>query len=167
MEKLLVTLMIASFGGFVGLKLKIPAGAMIGAMVFVAAYNIWSSEGFIPSNFKIAAQVVVGGMMGLNFTMDTVTSLKYMIVPAVVMFLGLSVLSIALGLLLWKTTGMDLTTALFSTSPGGLTEMILISQDYGADISKVAVLHLIRLIGVVTALPMAIRVFIRLVEAKG
>ncbi|AOT72192.1 AbrB family transcriptional regulator [Geosporobacter ferrireducens] len=164
MERIFITLIIASLGGLVGVKLKIPAGAMIGAMIFVAVYNIWSSKGFIPENFKIAAQVLVGGMLGLNFTMDTLYGLKQMLIPALVMILGLIVLSILLGFVISKTTGMDLLTSLFSSAPGGLTEMILTSEAYGADTSKVAVLHLIRLISVITVLPLVIKGFIRYIH---
>lgn len=157
MERVLITLLVACAGGIVGMKLKIPAGAMIGAMIAVAAYHIWCGKGEIPANFKIAAQIIVGGMLGLNFSMDTLYGLKEMALPAIVMLIGLMVLSVILGIVVAKTTGMDLITALFSSAPGGITEMTLASEAYGADTPKVAILHLMRLISVITILPIVIK----------
>lgn len=161
MERIFVTLLIACIGGIIGIKLKIPAGAMIGAMIAVAAYHIWSGKGELPINFKIAAQIIVGGMLGLNFSMDTLHGLKDMALPAIVMLLGLMLLSVVLGIVVAKTTGLDLITALFSSAPGGITEMTLASEAYGADTPKVALLHLMRLISVITVLPLVIKAVLK------
>lgn len=164
MEKIIYTLVVAGAGGIIGIKLKIPAGALVGAMISVAVYNIWCGKGHIPTNFKLLAQIVVGGMLGLNFTMETIHGLKTILVPALIMLSGLMVLNLLLGLLLYKTTGLDLITALFSSAPGGLTEMVLTAEAYGADTSKVALLHLMRLISVITILPWVIKGFIKIMN---
>ncbi|MFZ5967882.1 MAG: AbrB family transcriptional regulator [Bacillota bacterium] len=161
MEKMIYTLVVAFLGGFLGIKLKIPAGALIGAMVAVAAYNISGGKGYIHPNFKVAAQIVIGGILGLSFTMETLYGLKELWVPAVVMIVGLMVLSLTLGVLISKFAGIDPITALFSSAPGGLTEMVITAEAYGADIKKVALLHLMRLITVITVMPVAIKVFLK------
>lgn len=158
MDKVFYTLLVAGLGGIIGIKLKIPAGALIGAMIFVAIYNITTGRGEIPFNMKILAQIVVGGMIGLNFKMETVYELKNLIAPALMLVLGLTVFSICLGFIISKLTGLDLITALFSCSPGGLTDMTLIAEEYGAETPKVALLHLMRLITVITVLPIVINI---------
>lgn len=164
MDKIIYTLLIAGAGGYIGIKLKIPAGALIGAMVFVAIYNIYTGQGEIPKNFKLAAQILVGGMIGLNFTMETIKGLKELIIPALMLVIGLTLFSISLGFVISKLTGLDLVTALFSCSPGGLTDMTLISEAYGAQTYKVALLHLIRLITVITVLPLVIKLFSQFIK---
>ncbi|MPM28603.1 hypothetical protein SDC9_75129 [bioreactor metagenome] len=157
MDKIIYTLIIAAIGGYVGIKLKIPAGAMIGAMVFVAIYNIKTSQGYIPRDFKLVAQVVVGAMLGLNFNMESILALKKLILPSIVLVVGLTVFSLLLGILIHKITGLDLVTALFSSSPGGLTDMSLLSEAYGAQTHVVALMHLIRLTTVITVFPILIK----------
>ncbi|EQB88135.1 membrane AbrB-like protein [Clostridium punense] len=157
MEKIIYTLIVAAIGGYVGIKLKIPAGAMIGAMVFVAIYNIKTSQGYIPRDFKLVAQVVVGAMLGLNFNMESILALKKLILPSIVLVVGLTVFSLLLGILIHKITGLDLVTALFSSSPGGLTDMSLLSEAYGAQTHVVALMHLIRLTTVITVFPILIK----------
>ncbi|MCT4618431.1 MAG: AbrB family transcriptional regulator [Marinisporobacter sp.] len=165
MDKIIYTLAVAGMGGFVGIKLKIPAGAFVGAMIAVAIFNIYTEVGHIPSSFKIIAQIVVGGMIGLNFTMETVRGLKDLILPAFILVVGLTVFSIALGFIISKISGIDLITSLFSCSPGGLTDMALISEAYGAQTPKVVLLHLMRLITVITVLPFVIKMFAQYVKS--
>lgn len=156
MDKIIYTLVIAFIGGFIGIKLKIPAGALIGAMFAVAAYNMYTGKGDIPANFKLIAQIVVGGMIGLNFNTGTISGLKELIVPSFLLAAGLILNSIILGFVISKLTGLDMITALFSSAPGGIADMTLISDAYGADTPKVALLHLVRLISVISMMPFAI-----------
>lgn len=44
--------------------------------------------------------------------------------------------------------------------------MTLISEAYGADITKVALLHLMRLVTVITIMPLAIKVFTNIIYKK-
>lgn len=158
MDRIIYTLLVGTIGGYLGIKFKIPAGAMIGSMAFVSIFNIFTSSGYVPANFKIIAQIVIGAMIGLNFTMDSILGLKKIIVPAIVLVIGLTTLSIILGLIIHKVTGLDLKTALFSAAPGGLTDMTIMSESFGAQSNIVALLHLIRLTTVLTILPIVIKV---------
>ncbi|WP_461205102.1 AbrB family transcriptional regulator [Clostridium sp. DL1XJH146] len=157
MYKIIVTLLVACAGGIVGIKLKIPAGALIGAMISVAIYNIYGGQADIPKNFKLVAQMVVGGLIGLNFTMQTFIELKKIILPTIILVCGLMIFSVAIGYLIYRFTGMDLVTAMFSSAPGGLADMTLISEAYGADVPKVVAMHTARLVTVLTILPVVIK----------
>ncbi len=156
-DKIIYTLVIGSIGGIIGVKLKIPAGAMIGSMISVGLYNVFVGKGYVPSNFKTVAQIVIGCIIGLNFTMDSILGLKKLIIPSIILVIGLTTLSIVLGLILYKTTGLDLPTALFSSAPGGLTDMVIMSESFNAQTHIVALLHLIRLTTVLTVLPLVIK----------
>ncbi len=162
---ILLTLCVATIGGIIGIKLKIPAGALVGAMLAVAAIKIGTGRGELPYTFRLVAQIFVGGMLGLNFSMDTIQGLRNLILPATIVVIGLTLFSVILGFTLSKLTGIDLTTALFSVSPGGLTDMTLISGAYGADTPTVALLHLMRLLTVITVLPTIIGALMRYVQA--
>lgn len=156
MEKIIYTLIMAGIGGYIGIKIKMPAGAFVGAMFAVAIFNMTTGKGDLPVHFKTAAQIVVGGMIGLNFTTDTLSNFKGLILPSIVVVVGLTTYCLFLGFVLHKMTGLDLVTALFSSAPGGLADMTLIGDAYGADTPKVAMLHLIRLVTVISILPLAI-----------
>lgn len=163
---ILITLFIAFVGGTIAMRLKVPAGALVGAMVAVAIYNVFTSQGNVPKNFKVIAQIVVGGMIGLNFTKESVMGLKDLVFPAVIVVIGLTILSLTLGFIIHKLTGLDLVTALFSSAPGGITDMTLMSEAYGAETHKVALLHLMRLITVITIYPIAINALLKFMKVK-
>lgn len=158
MQRIIFTLIVGIIGGYIGIKLKIPAGAMIGSMIFVGGYNVLTSGAHVPYNFKLIAQIVIGCTIGLNFTMDSVLGLKKIIIPSIILVIGLTTLSVILGYTIHKFTGIDLPTALFSAAPGGLTDMTIMSESFGAKTHIVALLHLIRLTTVLTVLPMVIKI---------
>lgn len=155
--RVLYTLAAASVGGLIGFKLKLPAGTFIGAMFASAIYNIFTASGYIPVEMRLCAQVVIGAYIGLSFSRESMGQIRDMIGPIIVMVLGLFLATILLGIFVSKVTGVDLVTAMLGSSPGGLTEMSIIADSYNADVSKVVIMHLMRLIGVVVILPALIR----------
>lgn len=162
MEKIIFTLMLAVAGGLIGLRLKLPAGALLGAMVAVSVANLaFGYVGQIPPNFRTAAQMVVGGILGLSINRETVAALRNMLLPAVVLVVVMIGLSLVAGYILHRVTGMDLPTALFSSSPGGMTEMTLTSMSFGANTPTVALLQLLRMISIVSIMPLVLRFVLR------
>ncbi len=160
MDKLIVTLLVATAGGLLCHQLKIPAGALIGSMVAVALLNIFFSRGFVPKNFQIVVQILAGAMIGTRITKSTILELKTIVVPAIIIVIGVVVINFTIGLLIAKFSKMDLATALFASAPGGQTEMTIAAEAMGADTPKVAVLQLLRLISVVTFLPILLKIFL-------
>lgn len=79
----------------------------------------------IPKNSKVVVQIVVGGMIGLGFTMDMVHELKRILIPTVILVCGLMILSRLIGLLIHKLTGMDLATSLFTNASTGLADIFI------------------------------------------
>lgn len=152
-EKTILTFAAAACGGLIGFKLKIPAGTLIGSLIAVSLFNIFTGNAHIPGQFKIIAQIILGGIIGLSINMEALKGLKSLIIPGLILVSILFVFSVVSGLIIAKITGMDLYTALFSCSPGGLSEMSIIADSYGADISKVALIHLIRIMSVILFFP--------------
>lgn len=161
MEKIIYTLSIASVGAFIGFKLKIPAGAMIGAMFAVGIANIFGFEGELPKNLKLVAQMAMGAILGLSITKNTIIGLKEVILPAFLLVGAMLVFGLVIGFFLTRFTNMDAITAFFSSSPGGLTEMTIIGADMGGDSAKIVTMQLLRLIGTITFFPILIKVLLK------
>ncbi|MDK2799257.1 MAG: uncharacterized protein PWP27_2373 [Clostridiales bacterium] len=157
MERLILTLLVAAAGGLAGHYLKIPAGAMIGAMASVAVYNIFTNQAYMPKNFALVLQILAGTLIGTRMTKETLLGLKDMWVPAIIIVFGVVIINFSIGFLMTKFSGLDLATSLFASAPGGITEMTLASTDLGADTAKVGILQFLRLISVITLLPVLLR----------
>ncbi len=144
------TLGLAIAGGFVGYKLKIPAGAMIGSMLAVAAGALLKFDlGALPSYSKPVVQVVLGAILGLGLRNTSLEQLKSLLVPAAVIITILMTAGFATAFILNRFFGLDLMTAIFSSTPGGMSELSMVAADIGANSPIVALLQLIRLMSVI------------------
>lgn len=157
MLELVITIIVGLIGGITALKLNVPAGAMIGSMVITAVFNVITGKAFMPQDVKIITQIATGAFIGAGIKLKDVIDLKKMIKPAMIMVPSMIILDIIIGLIMYKTTDLDLVTSLFACAPGGIVDMSLISSDLGADSSKVALLQMIRLSTVLIIFPSMIK----------
>lgn len=154
---IIITLIVALIGGFIALRLKVPAGAMIGSMLFVALLNLTTGLAFMPREVKIFTQIIAGLFIGTNIRRNDVLALRSMIKPAIITVFLILCFSLGMGMVLHKISGYDFVTAMFASAPGGIVDMTLISYDMGADTSVVSVLQLVRLISVISLFPPIIK----------
>lgn len=153
MTNLIITIIIGFIGGFTALRLKVPAGAMVGSMISIAAFNVITGRAFMPQDVKVITQIAAGAFIGSGIAKKDILDLRYIIKPAALMVFSMIVLNLLMGFIMYKTTGVDLITCLFASAPAGIVDMSLISADMGADTAKVAVLQMVRLLIVFIVLP--------------
>lgn len=151
-----LVLAIAAAGGIIGLKLKLPAGAMLGAMISVAAFTVITDLQVIPPWFKVCAQMVSGGYIGTTMTRESLSHLKKVAPAAVFLLCGMLVINLAVAGVLYLTSPLDLTTCLFATAPGGMTDMTIISDDMGANSPVVSVFQVCRMALAISTFPLII-----------
>ena len=157
----IITLLVGLIGAMIALKLKVPAGAMIGSLFAVAIFNILTSNADLPQSYKIIAQISTGTFIGAKITANDVKGLKNIFLPSLIMVILMGIVNFLMGYFIYKFTPLDMVTALFATAPGGLTDMTIISYDFGADSSKVALLQMVRLISVVSLIPALIKIVVK------
>lgn len=156
----IITVLIGITGGFTGVKLNIPAGAVIGSLISVVAFSILTGRAVFPEEFTTITQIGTGTYIGSRISKKDVIELRKIVKPAIILTVSLCIFNITVSLFLSKNTPIDLVTALFATAPAGITDMTLISVDFGADSSKVAALQLVRLMSMITIIPILIKFFI-------
>jgi len=159
-----VILGIGLVGAVIGTALRIPAGAMIGALVVVAAASLVSGRsGALPIQITQAGRVLLGTVIGSTINRPTLELLGSALLPAFLAAIGLIVISLGLGYLIGRMAGMNRATALCSLVPGGMGEMTAIAHDLGADIRVVAALHVLRVIVVLVLVPVVVFLVVGLV----
>lgn len=146
MVNLFLTLIIGLIGGYIFLKLKVPGGMMVGSIVFITLFNIKTDIIYMPSVAKTIAQIIAGAFIGSGIEKDDLVRLKYITKPALILLIGMLVLNIVTGFLIYLTSPMDLVTSFMCSVPGGMSDIPLISADMGADSSKVAVMQFVRMV---------------------
>lgn len=161
-----LTLLAAVIGGLIGLRLKIPAGAMVGSLFAVGLMNLIRPIAYLPMETKVLTQSVAGMFIGVSFRRADLPAMKKLIVPVVVSVTAVMGMGFAMGFLLMAMTGFDAVTSLFSCMPGGVVDMSLMADDLGGETAVVSVLQMIRLVTVVSLFPQIIRRVASKVEKK-
>ena len=163
---LVLTVAVSAVGGVLLLKLRVPGGMLVGAIVAVAALNLATQQAYIPQETRILAQVLTGTYIGCMVTREDMRQMPKLIGPYLVVMVSFLVLNLCMAAMMFFITDFDLITCLFSTAPGGVSDMPIISMDLGADSSVVAVMQFIRMIFGMGCLPSIIMLSDRLLEPE-
>ena len=148
-----LTLACAFVGGTIGYKLRLPAGTLIGALLGVTVLNLLYGDSHFYIEIRVVLQLISGAMIGSRISRKDIQELKKLILPTVLLLLGMVVLNLTFGGLIYRFSNLDVATALFATAPGGVSDMALISEELGANTAYVGVLQLFRILTVFLFMP--------------
>lgn len=156
-KNMIITFLLAEGAGLLGKFSGIPAGAMTFAIFVVAAFNIKSSRAYLPKRVKLVAQCIMGTIVGLGVTAEDVRDMPALVRPIVIVLVCTLCCNYICAFLMHKLCKLDASTSLFGSIPAGVSDMALIATDLGGDAPKVAVLQLVRYIGLFTIMPILIK----------
>lgn len=156
-----LTLLVAVTGGLLGIKLKIPAGAIVGSMTAVMIYSIMTGNAWMPAYTSVISQVGTGAFIGSKIGRSDLSKIKTLSKPIALMMLALFTCAIATGLFMVKVTKLDLVTAMFSCAPGGILDMSLICDEFGGNSSITAMFQTMRVAIVIASFPTMINLLIK------
>lgn len=141
--------------GWLALRLvRLPAAPMMGAMLSSALFAVqgWGlSE--VPGGANLILQIVLGLFIGVRVTPEARSELAG---SAPVAFLASAwwlSLPLGLGWMVTRWFGLDLSTSLLGTVPGGIAEMSLLALSLNADAALVAMMQFFRLAAVLVGMP--------------
>lgn len=141
-------LVIAYIGGTLGIKLKLPAGALLGSMFLVGILKMTETINFenISYFLRYFSKVSLGTMIGLMFTNNILKLSWKQLLGLFLVGLSsvLSALIIALSFNLFEV--LPFVTALVSSAPGGIPEMLTLADSIGINTEEVIIIHLIRFV---------------------
>lgn len=154
---IILTLIVASIFSFMAIKLKIPAGALLGAILSTVLLNLFTEIAYFPPNMKIFSSCLVGTYLGSRITMQDVHQIKKVAKPAFLMVIIMLLYNLFSSLILSKVSGIDFNTAFFALAPAGVTDMSLASMDMGANVATVSTIQVFRLMLVILTTPFIIK----------
>ncbi len=143
-------------GGFIFSLVKIPLPWMLGPLFSVGLAGINGIKVSDIRGGRQAGQLLVGCALGLYFTPEVSRQLlefgAYIVLAAF-----LAIMAGGLGsLVLRRVSGIDAATAFFGSVPGGAAEMAVMAERAGARFDQVALCHSLRLLLVVSIIPVAV-----------
>ncbi len=150
----LVSLATAFGGGVTFVMLGIPAGAILGSIFAIALLNLATNSAVYPAPLRPMVQVFAGCYIGSKVTIQTVMQGSVLLLPALILLLELFVMAFLTAFVLYKVCRLNWATAIFSATPGGITEMALISDELGLETPKIVLMHTFRILAVLGVLPL-------------
>ncbi|MCV2869453.1 AbrB family transcriptional regulator [Defluviimonas sp. WL0002] len=145
-------------GAIIGLKLRLPAGHILGPIVLSGAFHIAGLTSAVPPQILVwATQVVIGTSLGVRFggmpKRRILEALRLSLISVTIMMGGA-------GLIAWGLADVvdeSVPAVFLAFAPGGLVEMGLIALSLKLSILYVTAHHLLRIILAVSV----VRIFAR------
>ena len=110
-----------------------------------------------PTQLSRTLQVCSGAYIGIRLDRAAIMQMDALIIPLIIMVVGIMFFVFVVPLIIHKVTGLELTTCMMASTPGGVQEMSLLSEELGADTPKIAVMQTCRLMSVIMFFPTMIR----------
>lgn len=147
-------------GAVIGYTTHFPLGVLLGSAFIISIWKITKNDLLkLPIKVKRVIQVIVGGNIGLAFTNQTFNILKSIWLPAIIISLINIVLALVLALLFYRILKYDILTALASSAPAGMSEMILLAEKYNTNVPTVVSIHLFRVVIIIIVIPFFVNYF--------
>ena len=150
---ILLALAIGGLGGFVFERLTLPLPWMLGAMAFVTIGAVGGLKLRMPRQPRAVMITVLGVMLGSAFTPEVIARMGEWVITVSALAIW-SILAGGLGLLYFRRVAKyDPVTAYFSSTPGGLNEMVVVGGLLGGDERVISLTHASRVMLVVFTIP--------------
>lgn len=142
----------AVVGAWLGRLLRLPAAPVFGPMILSGIAHVvgWVTVA-PPTLFVIAAQITIGTIIGTRFAGATLAEIRKDLGLATVASVGMLAVAVGFAAVIAVASGIPLSQAFLAYSPGGLTEMSLLTLALGQDVTYVSVMHVIRITLVIGA----------------
>lgn len=149
-------LAVGAAAGYACALLHTPIPWMLGPLFAIALLRVAGAELVAPPAARYIGQWVIGTSLGLYFTpqvVHLVAGLWYLLVAGALFAIALGYIS---GVALARAAGVDKTTGIFASVPGGAAEMATLGERFGARVDRVAAAQSLRILIVVAIVPGAI-----------
>ncbi len=153
----LLTLLVAGLGGLLFAMIRFPLAWLMGAMLATTVASIAGMRVWVPQWLRVAMIAVLGIMLGSAFSPEMIADMRRWVMPLVVLALFVLLVTLVGATYFNKVAGYDPVTSYFSATPGGMTEMALVGEQYGADIRVISLGHATRVLITVGTIPVWFR----------
>lgn len=140
-------------------RLGIPAGSVLGPMTVAAALTVSGAPfaGALPPLVQDVAFAVIGLIVGLRFTPDSLKAAGRLLGPALLCIFGVLIGCALVGAALAPLAGVSQLDAYLATTPGGLYAVLATAVGSDADATFVLAVQVLRLLVMLLAAPLLAR----------
>lgn len=152
----MATVIMAGAGGWLVSLTGIPLGWMIGSMIVTASASLMQLPIRKPVLLLDVVRAAIGLMLGAAFTPELIASVGTWWLTLLFLVLFLGVMFVGGFFALRRVAGFNPATSALCAMPGGIAEMVLLSEREGADQAQVAIVHALRIALAILVIPLLI-----------
>ncbi|KMK76681.1 membrane protein [Alkalihalobacillus pseudalcaliphilus] len=150
----LEALIVGFIGGYIFALFQLPLPWVLGSLSAITIFQAFTKRKIVfQPTYKDIGLVTLGAYFGLYFTISTFTIVTPFIIPYIIATSILILVSIIMSTLVTKWIPIDQVTSVFSSIPGGLTEMAVASEALHAKSAYVVIFQTVRLVSVLFIVP--------------
>ncbi|WP_028878307.1 AbrB family transcriptional regulator [Terasakiella pusilla] len=153
LSRFVLSILIGAVGGYIFYILHFPLPWLLGALCSTLVASMAGAPIDVSNGIRNLVIVIIGLVLGSTFTPDILKHIPDWIPTLSAAVIYVAVVTFIAQLYCRKVAGMDAVTALFSGLPGGLSEMIILGEEAGADVKKITLAHAVRVVGVLLFIP--------------
>jgi membrane AbrB-like protein len=149
------TLLVSLTGGLFFRLLHLPLPWMLGSLTSIMLWNLFTRRNLLwPVEIRNFGLIILGYMLGSSFTIGTSLQIIKQL-PAMMLATSSTILfSLIIGYITCRRTGISLATGIIGSVPGGLTQMVILSEEiHDTDLTVVTFMQTIRLLSTVFIIP--------------
>jgi len=151
---------VGALGSLSFLALHIPAGSLMGSLVFVVIFELlFKRTDLLPHNLYTVTLSLLGGIIGSSINIETFGMLSRVLTPVLVITAITVSSAFLLAFLLHALLKKSYLASLLGVMPGGLAVMLSLAESTSEDIFYVTVLQIIRLLTAVLIIPNLLLLF--------
>jgi uncharacterized protein len=148
---------LGALGGAVFAALGLPLPWLLGALAATTVGSLGGLALRVPEGMRRPMIAVLGAMLGTTFTPERLEGAVGWLPTLGALPLYVIMVGGVIFLYLRRFSDMDPTSAFFAATPGGLSEMIALSDQLGGDQRRVSLVHGARLLFIVFTIPFVAR----------
>lgn len=153
------TILIGAVGGILFNAIGIPAGFLSGAMIFVGIAALAGRPMTIPPPYARVVYVLIGISLGGAVTPETLKGISTWPLSVLILCVGMTCATFGSAFYLRKVHGWDMLSALFGSSPGALSQVIVHATQHQSDLQGIAFVQTVRVVILTACLPVALVLF--------
>lgn len=152
-----LALALGAGGGTGFYLLDLPLPWMLGSMTVCTVAALSGARPMVPFSLRSVMIAVLGVMLGSAFTPELWDQVPRWSVSLTALFAAMAATTLLAMTYLRRVAGLGTVTAYFSAAPGGLNEMVMTGGAMGGDERAIAMIHALRVLLIVFAIPLGFR----------
>jgi len=151
-----ILFLLASIGGTIFYKFHTPLPWTLGPLVATLLWKLLRKKSvYWPKPIRNSGLVVIGYAMGSPFTLQIARQISGQLPGIILSTLAIMTISLLVGWITSRYTGVGLINGIMGSVPGGLSQMAVICEEIeGADVAIVTLMQVTRLLTVVFTVPL-------------